>query len=236
MKVLGVIGGMGPLASQLFYKMVIQHTDAEKDQEHINMIILSHATMPDRTGAIKAGRVEDLLQRFTEDVRILQDGGADCLAVPCNTSHVIMDRLQEQCTLPIVNMIRTTAETVGRRLEQGARVGIMATDGTIGQGLYQRECEKQGLIPVIPSPESQKLVMKIIYEGVKKGEPVDYGDFEAVERELRQQGCGCVIMGCTELSCFKEEHRLPDFFVDAMEELAKASILLCGKKLRRNDT
>lgn len=233
-KALGVIGGMGPLASQLFYKMVIENTEAEKDQDHINMVILSHATMPDRTEAIKTGKVEELLRQFAEDVRILERSGADYLAVPCNTSHVLMDRLQEQCPLPIINMIQITAESIRKRLKPGIKVGIMATDGTISQGLYQKECEKQGLRPVIPSPESQKLVMKIIYEGIKKGQPVDYDDFETVERELREQGCGCIIMGCTELSCFKEQYRLSDFFVDAMEELAKESIRLCGKKIRKN--
>ncbi|MCI8645334.1 MAG: amino acid racemase [Firmicutes bacterium] len=234
-KVLGVIGGMGPLASQLFYKMVIEKTDAQRDQDHINMIILSHATMPDRTEAIKEGRLEELLLRFSQDLQLLQESGADYAAIPCNTSHVLIDRLQEEHSLPVLNMIQITAQNIGKRLEKGAKVGIMATDGTIKQNLYQKECKKLGLTPVVPSSESQKRVMKIIYEGVKKGEPVDYNDFEAVERELRGKGCCCVIMACTELSCFKEQQGLSDFFVDAMEELAEESILLCGKKLRRND-
>lgn len=233
-KVLGVIGGMGPLASQLFYKMVIEKTEAQRDQEHLNMIILSHATMPDRTEAIKAGRLGELMRHFSQDIQLLQKSGADYVAIPCNTSHVLIDSLQEECPLPILNMIQITARNIGKRLEKGAKVGIMATDGTIRQRLYQKECEKMDLIPVIPSPEGQKRVMKIIYEGIKKGAPVDYEDFEAVERELRGQGCSRVIMACTELSCFKEQQGLSNFFVDAMEELAKESILLCGKKLRRN--
>lgn len=234
-KVLGVIGGMGPLASQLFYKMIIQDTDAKQDQDHINMILLSHATMPDRTEAILTDRTEELLSRLTEDLKILEQSGADYVAIPCNTCHVLLQQLQQRTRLPIINMIQVTAEHISRTLGAGTRVGIMATDGTIEQGLYQKECEKQGLIPLIPSPESQRLTMKIIYEGVKKGEPVDYDDFETVERELREQGCGCIIMACTELSCFKEDCELSDFFVDAMEQMAKRAIVLCGKTLRRKD-
>lgn len=234
-KVLGVIGGMGPLASQLFYKMITQGTDAQRDQDHINMILLSHATMPDRTESILTGRTEDLLDRLTGDLRILEQSGADYVAIPCNTCHVLLDQLQQRTRLTVINMIQATAEHISRTLGPGTKAGIMATDGTIEQGLYQKECEKQGLIPVIPSPESQRLTMKIIYEGVKKGAPVDYNDFETVERELRERGCGCIIMACTELSCFKEEYELSDFFVDAMQQMAKKSIVLCGKTLRRKD-
>lgn len=226
---------MGPLASQLFYKMIIQGTDAKRDQDHINMLLLSHATMPDRTEAILTGRTDDLLSRLTEDLRILEQSGADYVAIPCNTCHVLLKQLQQRTRLPIINMIQATAEHINSTLGPGTKVGIMATDGTIEQGLYQKECEKQGLIPLTPSPESQRLTMKIIYEGVKKGEPVDYGDFETVEQELREQGCGCIIMACTELSCFKEDYGLSDFFIDAMEQMAERAIVLCGKTLRRKD-
>lgn len=233
-KVLGVIGGMGPLATQLFYKMVIENTDAHKDQEHINMVILSHATMPDRTEAIMKNRLDDLLARLTEDARVLENCGADYIAIPCNTSHILVDKLQANTKLPVINMIQTAVEKIRHTFEQGTKVGIMATDGTIKMGLYQKECEKQGLVPVVPSPENQKRVMKIIYDGVKDGGSIDYDDFEAVETELRDQDCGCVIMGCTELSCFKEEYRLSEYFIDAMGEMAKRAISLCEKKLRRN--
>ncbi|MCB6993643.1 amino acid racemase [bacterium 210820-DFI.6.37] len=234
-KVLGVIGGMGPLATQLFYKMVIEHTDAHRDQEHINMVILSHATMPDRTEAIMEGKLDDLLLRLKEDAELLERSGADCIAIPCNTSHVVIEELQEQSALPIINMIQVTAGKIRGKYGAGTKVGIMATDGTIRTGLYQKACEACGLIPVIPTPENQTRVMKIIYDGIKDGGPINYDDFETVETQLREEDCGCVIMACTELSCFKEQFQLSDYFVDAMRELAEAAIIQCGKKLRRND-
>lgn len=233
-KVLGVIGGMGPLATQLFYKMVIEHTDAHSDQEHINMVILNHATMPDRTAAILEGKLDDLLARLKEDADVLEKSGADYIAIPCNTSHVLIEKLQEETSLPVINMIQVTAKKIRGKYGEGARVGVMGTDGTIKTGLYQKACQACGLIPVIPVPENQKLVMKIIYDGIKDGGVIDYDDFEAVETQLRDEGCDCVIMACTELSCFKEQFQLSDYFVDAMEEMAKEAILLCGKKLRRN--
>ena len=231
-KVLGVIGGMGPLATQLFYKMVIENTQAHKDQEHINMVILNHATMPDRTRAILDGKLDELLHKLQEDAEFLQNSGADYIAIPCNTSHVLIEELQQKIHIPIINMIRVTAERIHKRYGKGAKVGIMGTDGTIKMGLYSQVCCELGLIPVIPSPENQKRVMKLIYEGIKDGGPIDYMDFENVEQQFRDEECDCVIMACTELSCFKEQYQLSDYFVDAMEELARESILLCGKQLK----
>lgn len=234
-KVLGVIGGMGPLATQLFYKMVIENTDAHKDQEHINMVILNHATMPDRTEAIMEDHLDDLLERLTEDAQTLEKSGADYIAIPCNTCHVLIDELQDKTSLPVVNMIRAAVDAILKAHGSGARVGIMATDGTVKMGLYQKECEAQGLIPIIPSQNNQKLVMKIIYDGIKDGGPIDYDEFEMIEQEFRDQECDCVIMACTELSCFKEKYELSDYFVDAMGAMASEAIVLCEKKLRRND-
>ncbi|MBR5488708.1 MAG: amino acid racemase [Firmicutes bacterium] len=231
-KAIGVIGGMGPLATQLFYKMVIEKTDAHTDQEHINMVILNHATMPDRTDAILNDKLDDLMHRLDDDAAVLEKFGADYIVIPCNTCHVLMDHLQSVTHIPIINMIKETVKKIVSIHGKGARVGIMATDGTITWGLYQKECEANGLVPVIPNEDNQKLVMKIIYDGVKNGEPVDYADFEKIESQFREEQCDCVILACTELSCYKEEQNLPDYYVDAMEAMAEAAILLCDKELR----
>ena len=233
-KALGVIGGMGPLATQLFYKMVIEKTEAHTDQEHINMAILNHATMPDRTAAIMNDELDDLLKRLQEDASVLENWGADYLVIPCNTCHVLIDELQSKTEVPIINMIKAAVKKIKTVYGEGARVGIMATDGTVKMGLYQKECETQGLIPVIPSTENQKLVMKIIYDGIKDGGPIEYSDFEQIEKQFHRENCSCVIMACTELSCFKEQYQLPDYYVDAMEEMVEEAIILCDKQLRRD--
>lgn len=232
-KVLGVIGGMGPLATQLFYKMVIDRTDAHCDQDHVDMIIFSHATLPDRTGAIKNGKVEELFQLLLEDAKELEKNGATSIAIPCNTSHILIDQLQEALTIPIIHMIRETVKKMADiHHHETVKIGILATDGTINMELYQNECKTVGIIPVIPSIENQKLVMKIIYDGVKNGGEIDFSDFEKIEEELVSLGCQGAILGCTELSCFKDAYDLPDYYMDAMGILAEKSIELCHKKYK----
>jgi aspartate racemase len=232
-KILGVLGGMGPLATQLFYKMVIEKTDAKCDQEHLNMIILSHATMPDRTREILEGRSEELLNLLQKDAKMLEMGGAGVIAIPCNTSHVLLPQLQEYTGVPIVNMVEETAAHVaGTFPEKGLKIAVLATDGTVKMGLYQKALENAGFTPVVPSAESQKLVMKIIYDGVINGGTIDFADFLAIQKEIFEQECRAAILACTELSCFKEMYNLPDFYIDAMGVLTEKAILACGGKIK----
>ena len=227
---LGVLGGMGPQATQVFYQYVLDHTDAACDQDHLPTLFLSDTLVPDRTRAILSGDTEPVYQRLLKDARLLQECGCTAIAIPCNTSHYFVDRLQTEIQTPIIHMIRETARCL---LQQGKRrPGILATDGTIQSGLYQKEFQALGLEAVTPDPETQKIVMSVIYDEIKRGEQGSREKFLTIDRALRAMGCDCAILACTELSVFRTYHTLPPFYVDAMQVLAELSVLRCGKQLR----
>ena len=99
--------------------------------------------MPDRTAAILGGDAEGCYRRLLEDARLLERGGCTVLAIPCNTSHYFADRLQGELSIPIIHMLRETVEVLAA--DGRNKVGILATDGTVRTGVYQRECDAQGL-------------------------------------------------------------------------------------------
>ncbi len=227
---LGILGGMGPQATQVFYQRILDRTDAARDQEHLPALILSDTAMPDRTAAILGGNAEECYRRLLADARELERCGCTALAIPCNTSHYFADRLQGALHIPLIHMIREAVSAMclaGRR-----RVGILATDGTIQTGIYQRECEAQGLEAVAPAPELQRLVMSIIYDEIKRGEKGSREKFAEIDRHLRERGCDGGILACTELSVYRAYHGLPDYYLDAMEVLAERCITACGYRLR----
>ena len=229
---LGVLGGMGPQATNTFYQFVIDRTDARTDQEHVNTLILSDCQMPDRTGAILGSEEQRraVYQRLVDDARLLELAGCTVLAVPCNTSHYFLDRVQEQVSIPILHMIRETAKAL---VAQGrTRPGILATDGTIRSGLYQKEFAALGITAVTPSPEAQKLVMSLIYDDVKAGRDGDPQKFDAIHQDLLSQGCDSGVLACTELSVFAVRRQLPPFYTDAMSVLAERAVLACRRPLR----
>ena len=230
--ILGVLGGMGPQATNTFYQRIIDRTQAEKDQEHLQVLIWSDAKIPDRTAGILAGpeAAEQVYQALLDGARLLERAGCTVLAIPCNTSHYFADRLQAQLKIPLIHMIR---ETVAAIQAMGKKtVGILATDGTVRTGIYQKELTAAGLTPVTLPERLQKTVVSIIYDEIKKGETGSREKFGEVDAWLRQAGCDCAILGCTELSVYRALHSLPPYYMDAMEVLAEQAILRCGKQLR----
>ena len=230
--ILGVLGGMGPQATNTFYQRIIDRTQAEKDQEHLQVLIWSDAKIPDRTAGILAGpeAAEQVYQALLDGARLLERAGCTVLAIPCNTSHYFADRLQGQLKIPLIHMIR---ETVAAIQAMGKKtVGILATDGTVRTGIYQKELTAAGLTPVTLPEDLQKTVMSIIYDEIKRGETGSREKFGEIDAWLRQAGCDCAILGCTELSVYRNLHSLPPYYIDAMEVLAQQAILRCGKQLR----
>jgi len=227
---LGVLGGMGPQATQVFYQFVLDRTDAARDQDHLPAVILSDTGIPDRTAAILSGDTEGLYRRLLGDAKLLEGCGCTALAIPCNTSHFFADKLQREIGVPIIHMLRETAAALAAQGKK--RPGILGTDGTIRTGLYQKECAAVGLEAVVPDPDTQKLVMSIIYDEIKQGETGSREKFAHIDKAIRRSGCDCAILACTELSVFSTYHPLPSFYIDAMMVLAERAVERCGYPLR----
>ena len=231
-KKLGVIGGMGPMATSMFFERVINRTVATRDQEHIDMVILNHATMPDRTEAILSGNHELFLNSIQKDFETLALIGVDHIAIPCNTSHFFMEKMLQMTQIPIIDMVKETALEIRVRFGEGAKVGILATDGTIRTGTYEHACLSNGLNFVKPSTADQEVVMKLIY-AIKSDLPIDVAAFEEIiEKLLNTEKCTCVILACTELSLLNLSAHLTPKLIDAMDVLVKKSILYSDKRYK----
>ncbi len=228
--ILGVIGGLGPMATAFFMELVTDMTDAKTDQEHLEMIVRSATSIPDRTRYILDNTAKSPLPRMLEIGAWLASQGATTIAIPCMTAHYFFSSLEAGISTPIIN---GAGETVRHLKDHGiTRVGIMATSGTVQSGVFHRELERLGMEAVIPSAQRQADVMHLIFDNIKAGTPADMDRFEAVAAELRQKGAEAIILGCTELSLIKRDHPIGPGFIDAMEVLAQQSVLRCGKPLK----
>lgn len=227
---LGVIGGLGPMATAYFMELVTRMTDAACDQEHLEMIVYSRPSTPDRTGFLLGESKADPLPDMIELGRRLREQNAACIAIPCITAHCFHQKLQEGIGMPVLHAVRDTVA----QLRRGGvkRAGIMATDGTVRCGIFQQELEAAGIAPVLPSAEGQAAVMHLIYDCVKAGRAPDLPAFARVREELRAAGAEVIILGCTELSVLKGSCPLGDGLIDALEVLAKSAIETCGGRVR----
>lgn len=226
MHTLGVIGGLGPMATAFFMQMVIEMTAAGTDQEHIEMIVYNCPSIPDRTSYIVGQSRENPGIPMAKAGRKLAAFGAEIIAVPCVTANYFYRQLSAEIPVPVINVIE---EAAGYLADEGVRtVGVMATDGTIRSGLFQKALQLRGIRAILPGEESQKDVMHLIYEDVKATKPADMDKFARVSRQLREKGAQVIVLGCTELSMIRRDGQIGAGYLDVMQLLAKCSVEVCG--------
>lgn len=231
----GVIGGVGPQATAYFLDMVVRLTEAGRDQDHLDMVVLNHASIPDRTAFILGESDDNPGPVMAQDARRLEQFGVSFLVLPCNTAHHFTDEITAAVTVPLVNIVAETVAEVRRRVPEVNAVGLLATSGTLRSQVYQRELAAAGAECLLPGTDDQAVLMRIIYEQVKAGQPVDLPAFRGLVGRLRERGAQAVVLGCTELSIVAVDFGLLEAdrtLVDSLDVLARRTIERAGRRVR----
>ena len=227
-KRLGILGGMGPMATADLYRKVVELTDADNDYGHIRVIIDSNTAIPDRTAAILSGGADPLPEMLSATNNLVSCG-AECIIMPCNTAHYFLPELQAQISVPILDMTKIAAQK-SAELYPGKTAAILATRGTLATGVYARALEDCGVEYIVPDEKEQSTLMYLIYEVVKASRPLSPEKplWSSLLDGLREKGADYFLLACTELPILSGYLAIPGPFVDCTEELAKAAITYCG--------
>jgi len=220
----GILGGMGPEATAEFYRQLVQLSPADSDQDHLPVIMLSDPRVPDRTEYI-LGSGESFLPRLLELATALERFGADFIVMPCNTAHLFWQELVDAVEIPFLNIVEETVGEIEKAFRnEPARVGVLATEGTIKSSLYQTAITNHGLVPLIPSEKTQHRVHRVIKRIKAKHEKeASKKEIESAVQSLQSSGAEGVILGCTELGLVKDlEVTVPVF--DSLKILVKATL------------
>jgi len=229
MRLVGIIGGMGPQATVFLMQRILDLTPACGDADHVPLLVCSDPRIPDRTAALRGAGPSPLPALIGAGKR-LEAAGAELLAVSCNTAHAYLPDLRQALDLPFIDMVDEVAADVSGRLPPGAAVGVLATDGTLEAGIYRDALAARGLRALEPLPEDQRRVMAVIYgaAGVKAGcvtqEQADI--LASVIGALHRRGARAAVAGCTEipvvLDAFKPDTEVP--VISSTDVLARAII------------
>lgn len=225
-KAIGILGGMGPLATADLFRKIVLMTDAASDKDHIRIYIDDNAQIPDRTAAILEGG-PDPVPAMLDSVKKLSSIGADVLIMPCNTAHYFLPQLQDHAPVPFISMLEETAAACHEQHGE-APVGLLATSGTIRSGIYKEALAKQHVPCIEPDELQQKVLMELIY-GVKAGRTdLDEAAFRRVLNEMKGRGAHYFILGCTELPILADLFHLQEVCIDPTTVLAQSAITYCG--------
>ena len=229
-RTIGIIGGMGPLATCDFFEKIIRMTDAAKDCEHIPILIDCNPRIPDRVAAILHGGTDPVPEIVKSGKRLI-DAGAEILLMGCNTAYYFYSRVASELSVPLIHMPRETARGAARMGLK--KVGLMATDGTVASGIYATELEKAGVKLAVPDAAGQRAVMEMIYDGIKAGNSdIDPAGFRNAVEQLMAEGAEAVILGCTELPIAFHLYNINAPWLDPAVFAAEAAVTMAGGRVR----
>lgn len=163
-RIIGILGGMGPAATVELFHRIVGYTNAASDQEHVNMVIINDPQIPDRTKYL-FGESESPVPRLIENLNKLQVSGAEIAAMPCMTAHSFLPELQKESPIPMINAIALIESYLQEFYPQVNKIGLLATDGSLKSGVYNKYLTKK---IYIPDPDDQNKIMDIIY-AIKSG-------------------------------------------------------------------
>lgn len=221
----GILGGMGPLATAEFLRLVVAVTPAKRDQDHLHVVVNSNPSIPDRTAALLDGGPSPV-PMLVQSAQLLESAGAEILAMPCNTAHRFLCAIRAAVSIPMLDMITMTADALARG--HAGTVGVMATAGTLCTNLYGRALERRGVAWTAPDSAHQELLNRAI-ELVKAGAASGAAELaEKVAFRVAEQGADVLVLGCTELPMALSAVDLPIPMVDPMEILARGVVDAAG--------
>jgi aspartate racemase len=224
-RLLGVLGGMGPLATVDFLGKIVELTPARIDQEHLPVITLSDPAVPDRSDAIVYGQEAEVLDRLTSRLNLLIAAGAKAIAIPCNSAHHWYDALQARSPVPILHIADAAVRDLAATTSPGARVAVLGTEATAKADFYHLRLMEAGYSLVGLPPDVQRQTVSAAITRVKAG------NLDAAAERLREaaeyleeQDVEAALLACTELPLAVRFESGSCRLLDCTTSLAKACI------------
>ena len=220
----GVLGGMGPVATVDFMSRVIALTTAEKDQDHVRMLVENNPQVPDRQQAMRGDDAP--VRRSLANMAVhLANGGAEFLVMPCNTAHAFVQDAIDAVSVPFVSIVDVTIEAIADTLPKARTVGLLATSACVESGVYQCAIDATELTLVLPDREGQQACMALIFrvKGGDTGDEVRRGMISLADA-LIAEGVDAVIAGCTEIPLVLRDDDIDVPLISSTEMLARRTV------------
>lgn len=231
-----VIGGMGTAATESYVRLLNARTPAKKDQDYLNYILVNHATVPDRTSYILDHDQPSFYPALLDDIKQQNLLNPEFIVMVCNTAHYFYEDLQKNSKAPILHMPRITIQHIRDAYPEVKRVGLIATKGTLADGIYENELKRQNYDYTLGDDQIKKDVMTLIYDDIKEKGTVDHDLYHSILKRMHDDfGAEVIVLGCTELSLAQE--KAPDHpykVADSQSIIVDKSIEL-AEKIRKGE-
>ena len=224
---------MGPEATLNCFAKIIDNTPAEKDQDHIRVIIDNNPKIPDRTSAVLADG-ESPVGAVVQSAQALKNAGVDFIIIPCVTVHYFFEKFAAESPLPILSILDVVAQAITDEQPGLKRIGLMATNGTVQSGIFQERLARENMETIVCDAGGQEQVMQAIYRLKSSPTPESRqqitATFQTAAQGLVEKGAQGILAGCTEIPLALSQEHLTVPYFDALDLLARAAIRQAGRE------
>ena len=221
---IGIIGGLGPLATVKFMELINERID----DEDIELVVINDPTTPDRTSYILDNTKDNPVYKILDMVKKLEKANCSVIVMPCNTASYFYKEIKNATDIHFINIVEETVKYLAKNRIK--KVGLLATKGTIKSKIYEDLLNEYNIECIIPNDEEQEIIHEVIYDGVKSNKDINLDKFFEVTNKLKDMGCEKIILGCTELSALRKIKDLyQEEYLDAMEILADDTVNYVSK-------
>ena len=229
-KTVGVIGGLGPMATLDFFDRILKRTKALREQDHLRLIIDNTTKIPDRN-AFTRGEGPSPGPALADAARGLEQAGAEFIVMACNTTHAWEAEIRAAINVPFISIIEETTKVVADLSPEAA--GVLAVDACLSSNLYQEALTKRGVKPVLLSADSQKTFMELVYR-IKNGDTGDVvkRSMATLAKRLEAQGAEVIIAGCTEVPIVLTADDIDSELINSTDVLVERTIVFAGGELK----
>ena len=217
---IGIIGGLGPLATVKFMEILKENIN---NNQEIEFVVINDPTTPDRTNYILNNNCPNPINSILEIIKKIELFDCDLIVMPCNTASYFYKEITDNTNIPFINIVHETV--IYLKNNNIKKVGLLATNGTRKSNIYKDFLDEYNIELALPSEDDQEIISSIIYDGIKAGKKIDINSFNRIVNTLKNNGCEKIILGCTELSALRMIYKLSNpILLDSMEVLAISTL------------
>lgn len=206
MKLLGIIGGIGPESTVDYYQTIVGLYRARKADDSYPALLINSVDMSRLRKAFEAGDLGAIVDYLLPELQRLQRAGADLGLLAANTPHLVFDALQQQSSLPLISIVAVTSEAAKARGLK--RLALFGTRFTMTAPLYPGVFSRQEIAILVPDAADQDYIHEKYLGELVNGiflPETRAGLLAIVDRMAQQSGIDGVILGGTELPLILRE-------------------------------
>lgn len=220
MKIIGILGGLGPESTIAYYKKLIGYYKAEIDKNSFPHIIINSIDLSLVTNLLNKSDLDGLVSYLAEEINRLKKAGANIIAMASNTPHIVFDKLQQMVDADLLSIVEVAAcEAKKLNLK---KLGLLGTKFTMQSTFFREVFNKSGIEVISPDMTAQAYIIEKYTNELIKGialEETRLKFYAIIQQMIQNNNVDGIIVGCTEFPFVIQQSDYPNITLIDTQEL-----------------